>query len=268
MRDAAQGGTEKLRPYGSLVNSLGLAPSHRLIVESVPTGSRVLDIGCASGYVAAELTARGSTVFGFDSDEEAATAARAHCVEVVVGDLERSEERAGLPADMDVVILGDVLEHLRDPLSVLADTRHLLAPQGRVLMSVPNIGFWTARYTLMLGRFRYADAGIFDRTHLRFFTRRSAHELVQEAGFEIEQERFAPLYFPSMQRIAALLGAAVRRRREPPSRPHVPSPPSGPLSEWWRTRLPQTLANRWPELFALQFVLTLRPARTSSQAPA
>lgn len=229
--DAPSGGEK--RPYGELVARFGLSESHRLILEAVPAGARVLDIGCASGYLAAELTRKSCKVVGFDQDRVSAELARPHCSEVVVGDLEREEDRRSLPGGQDAVLFGDVLEHLRDPLSVLRWARTRLAPGGRVVVSLPNIGIWSARRAVALGRFRYADSGIFDRTHLRFFTRTTAHELVEQAGYSIQTERFAPTELP--------LEAVGQRLLGPDA----------------MDRLRWTAARKRPTVFALQFVLTL-----------
>lgn len=216
-------------PYSDLVRAHGLSPAHRLVLAAVPDGARVLDVGCASGYLAAELAARGCHVVGVEADPEAAAQAREPCELVIVGDVEDPAVRAELPREMDVVLLADVLEHLRDPWTVLAALRDTLGAGGRAIVSVPNIGHWTARRALARGRFPYAEHGLFDHTHLRFFTRASARELAQRAGFTVEREEPATAPLPLEAHLPSL--AAARPR----------------------------LTARWPELFAFQFVLTLRP---------
>lgn len=223
-------------PYATLVARHGLSESHRLVLHQIPDGARVLDVGCATGYLAAELTARGCTVDGIEFDPDAAQQARAHCREVVAGDLEAPSTRAEVERMLagvrpDVVICADVLEHLRDPWSVLAWLRTLLpsGEQGKAIISVPNIAHWTARRALLRGRFDYADFGLFDRTHVRFFTRASATELAHRAGFAVQQEHPAGAPLPLESRVPSL--RAVRDR----------------------------CVRRCPELFALQFVLVLVP---------
>src|SRR3954463_15421296 len=120
-------------PYGDRVESHGLGGSHRMMLAEVRDGARVLDVGCATGYLAAALGERGCEVVGFEYDERSAEAARGHCAEGVVGDIESAEDRALLPRGFDFVLLGDVLEHLRDPRETLASTRELLAPGGVVI---------------------------------------------------------------------------------------------------------------------------------------
>lgn len=233
MTDAAPG------PYAALVAEHGLSESHKLVLAEVPDGARVLDVGCATGYLAAELTRRGCVVDGVEFDPQAAERARApgRCREVVVGDLESPLTREAVEAmagrgdrGPDVVVCADVLEHLRDPWATLAWLRTLTAPDGRAVISVPNIAHWTARRALLRGRFDYADFGLLDRTHLRFFTRASAAELARRAGFAVLAERPVPAPLPLESRVPAL--GALRDR----------------------------CVRRCPEAFALQFVLALAPA--------
>lgn len=205
-------------------------------IEAVRPGARVLDVGCASGYLAEKYAARGCRVFGIESDAANAERARRFCENVVVGDIESADDRAKLPAPFDFVVFGDVLEHLRDPWEVLAATRALLADDARVIASIPNIAHWSARREIALGRFPYAESGLFDRTHLRFFTRASARALAQAAGYEIEREQFTRWRLPFQRRLKSL------KRWEVP------------------------MARRWPELFAFQFVMTLKPLAAPGEA--
>jgi len=168
-------------PYAALVAAHGLSPAHRLLLDAVPPGARVLDAGCATGYLARELTARGCVVVGAEADPAAAAAAQPHCAEVVPGDLEGEPARAALRAlaPFDALVCGDVLEHLRDPWDALAFLATLLRPGASAAISVPNVAHWTGRRALLRGRFPYAEHGLFDRTHLRFFTRAGARELAE-----------------------------------------------------------------------------------------
>ena len=224
-------------PYATLVAEHGLSDSHRLVLDAVPAGARVLDAGCSTGYLAAELSRRGCTVDGVEFDPAAAEQARAHCRAVVVGDLEAPSTHAAVDdmlagARPQVILCADVLEHLRDPWAVLAWLRTLLPADGsgRVVVSVPNIAHWTARRALLRGRFDYADHGLFDRTHLRFFTRESVRELALRAGFAVLEERPAGAPLPLESRLPVLA-----RVRDP-------------------------CVRRCPGLLALQFVLVLAAA--------
>ncbi len=228
-------------PYAGLVAAHGLSPAHRLVLAAVPDGARVLDIGCATGYLAARLTERGCRVVGLEADPDAARQAREACELVIVGDVEDPAVREELPREVDVVVLADVLEHLRDPWTVLGALRENLAPGGRAVVSVPNIGHWTARRAILRGRFPYSEHGLFDRTHLRFFGHEGAHELAARAGYSVVAETAAAASLPLEPYLRRRLGGT---ENDPP-----------PALAAMRERL----TGLAPGLFALQFVLTLAP---------
>jgi 2-polyprenyl-3-methyl-5-hydroxy-6-metoxy-1,4-benzoquinol methylase len=157
--------------------------SHTLMVELVGGSKRVLDVGCATGYLAQALVARGCTVSGVEFDEEAAEEARPHLERLVIGDLEKMDLAEAFGDDrFDVIVFGDVLEHVKEPLHVLRSARVLLAGGGSVVASIPNIAHGSVRLALMAGRFDYQPLGLLDSTHIRFFTRSSIEDLFREAG--------------------------------------------------------------------------------------
>src|SRR5215210_6512072 len=158
--------------------------SHTLMVELVGGTKRVLDVGCATGYLAEALVERGCTVSGLEYDAEAAEEARPHLERLVIGDIETLDVAEAFGDDrFDVIVFGDVLEHLRDPLAALRKTRPLLADRGSVVASIPNIAHGSVRLALLAGRFDYQPLGLLDSTHIRFFTRSSVEDLFREAGF-------------------------------------------------------------------------------------
>lgn len=214
--------------YGDLVAADGLSDAHRALLAAVPAGARVLDVGCATGYLAAELAARGHAVTGIEADGAAAQAARERGVEVVTGDVADPATLAAAAGPFEAILCGDVLEHLADPAATLRALRERLTPGGVLVASLPNAVHWTARRQVVRGRFPQEDHGLFDRTHLRFFTRASARELLTGAGLEVVAETpvAAPLPFEARVRLPAS----------------------------WR----RIAAARRPELFALQVVFTAR----------
>jgi 2-polyprenyl-3-methyl-5-hydroxy-6-metoxy-1,4-benzoquinol methylase len=164
--------------------------SHTLMVELVGGSKRVLDVGCATGYLARVLSERGCTVSGLESDATAAEEARPYLERLVVGDVEEldlAESFAGEP--FDVVVFGDVLEHLHDPLAALRNARRVLADRGSIVASIPNIAHGSVRLSLMAGRFDYQPLGLLDSTHVRFFTKASIERLFHEAGMAIVDVR-------------------------------------------------------------------------------
>jgi 2-polyprenyl-3-methyl-5-hydroxy-6-metoxy-1,4-benzoquinol methylase len=164
--------------------------SHAFLVEMVGANKRVLDVGCDTGYLGESLGAFGNQVWGFEISEETAELAKQRLVDCEVGDLEATDlaEVFG-PGSFEVVVFGDVLEHLRDPLTVLRRSRRLLQPGGSVLISTPNVAHGDVRLALLKGQFRYNKLGILDETHTRFFTAESLQEFAHDAGFVIAELR-------------------------------------------------------------------------------
>lgn len=170
--------------YEAKVDLRNANTSHALLIELVGRDKRVLDVGCASGYLGETLRQRGCTVAGVEYDAEAAEAAKAVLDEVVVGDVGELDLVGHFGAGrFDAVVFGDVLEHVVDPVGVLRRLRPLLAPGGAAVISIPNVAHGAVRLSLMSGRFDYRPLGLLDDTHLRFFTRDSLHDLLAEAGF-------------------------------------------------------------------------------------
>jgi SAM-dependent methyltransferase len=214
----------KRSPYGSHARLLGMLPAEG-------HGHRVLDLGCASGYLAALVAGRGFDVVGVD---RAGAVAGAPPFTFVAADLE-----AGLPpldGRFDVIVMADLLEHLRDPLGFLRAARALLAPDGVVLASLPNSGHLVVRLVVLAGRFPTHDRGLFDRTHLHFFTLASWRELFAAAG----------LAFACLEPTGVPVGLAV---------PRLEGTALVTFAEW----LSYALARTWKTLFAYQFVVTARP---------
>jgi 2-polyprenyl-3-methyl-5-hydroxy-6-metoxy-1,4-benzoquinol methylase len=158
------------------------------MLEFIGRGKRVLEFGCATGYMSKVMTERGCRVTGIEIDPIAAAEARAHCEEVIVADLDTRPLVDLLPGTpFDVAVFGDVLEHLRDPWRVLDEARAFIGPGGFAIMSIPNVAHGAVRLALLQGSFEYSDVGLLDNTHLRFFTLRSVRELCMRAGYRIEE---------------------------------------------------------------------------------
>jgi len=170
--------------------------SHALILRRLGDGRgrRALDVGAADGFLAELLTRQGWQVTALERDPEQAAKARGRCHEVIVADLDEAAPR--LEGAFDAIVYGDVLEHLSDPLPALVALNRSLAPGGRILVSVPNVAHLWVRLSLLLGRWDYADRGILDRTHVRFFTRRSFTRFLGDAGLEIEELVATPAPLP------------------------------------------------------------------------
>jgi len=161
--------------------------THSKIVSLVPPATRVLEFGCATGYMSEVLKDRlGCTVTGVEISPEAAEVAEQHTERVIVGDAEKIDYAAELAGEeFDVVLFADVLEHLKAPADVLRRIRPLVAENGVVIASIPNVAHGSVRLALLGGEFRYRESGLLDDTHLRFFTRASIQDLFEETGYAV-----------------------------------------------------------------------------------
>lgn len=152
--------------------------------------NRMLDVGCGEGATSAFIKSVRSVEWAGGVEVDAAAAKRAEgrldavwCVDVE--DFEFS--RHVPPASLDLILCLDVLEHLVDPWSVVKQLSALLAPNGRLVVSVPNIRNWKFVVKLLFrGDFHYRDAGLLDRTHLRFFVRQTAVELTEAGALSVK----------------------------------------------------------------------------------
>lgn len=162
------------------------------LLALIPEGTRtVLDVGCGPGDNARLMQARGLEVDGVTLSQEEADVAGAFMRKCFVADLED-----GLPAEArqrryDCVVFSHVLEHLRVPEQLVREAAGVLTDEGVVLIAVPNVLNWRQRIEFIRGRFDYADTGVLDRTHLRFYTFKSAPNLIAEADLTLDH-RSAP----------------------------------------------------------------------------
>jgi 2-polyprenyl-3-methyl-5-hydroxy-6-metoxy-1,4-benzoquinol methylase len=205
------------------------------LIQELPAGSSVLDVGSASGYFGERLAGKGYHVVGVEQDEAAASVAARFYDEFIVADVEAGLR---LSQKFDVIVLADILEHLRQPLKVLVHLRDLLSSRGRFVISVPNVANIYVRLSLLFGRFEYADRGILDETHLRFFTLNSACALVQKAALRVKQIIVTPIPLPLV----------------------FPSTGAG-ASLHFLHRANWALTQIWKRLFAYQMIIVAVPAR-------
>ena len=147
----------------------------------------VLELGCGNGATGALALSEGKcgSYIGVEMSERAADQARAVLTRVHIGNIEAME----LPYkddSFDLLVCGEVLEHLVNPQEALKQLVRLLKPGGRMFASVPNVSHWRVIAGLILGRFDYTDWGMMDRTHLRWFTPRTFRDLIEAAGVEVD----------------------------------------------------------------------------------
>ena len=169
-------------------------------------GLRLLDVGCARGHLSKQFIQQGWDVTGIEYNKEDAEVARQEGVNVIVGSAESAlNDISGL---FDVIIFADVLEHLVDPVLVLQLAKKRLTPNGRIVISIPNIAHLSVRVQLLFGSFNYTDRGILDRTHLHFYTKKSLTEMISAAGLQTTKLGATPApveeVFPALRNIAPL----------------------------------------------------------------
>jgi SAM-dependent methyltransferase len=145
---------------------------------------RVLDVGCGTGALGALIKKRsGSYVVGITFSSEEAKLAQQRLDAVLVRDL---EELGPLETDpFDLIIFSHVLEHVSNPGSLLRTLAGYLIPGGRLVAALPNALHWRQRLEFLRGNFRYADGGVMDRTHLRFFDWVTARRLFESSGYDV-----------------------------------------------------------------------------------
>lgn len=184
------------------------------VVALVPEGVRyVVDVGCGAGGIGRALKRdrAGVEVRGIEIVE-----AQAERAKTVLDDVHLGSAEADIPERWprpDCVIFADVLEHLVDPWAVLKRWREALAPGGSIVVSIPNVGHREVLGGVLRGRWDYQDAGILDRTHLRFFTRATAIELLESAGFRVVRlERVLDLPGRTLEKVSSKVGARHQRK--------------------------------------------------------
>jgi 2-polyprenyl-3-methyl-5-hydroxy-6-metoxy-1,4-benzoquinol methylase len=162
----------------------------RFMFHLFPDGpNKVLDLGCGAGRVGKALLDSGKAVevTGVEIFEPAAAETRKHYKAVHVGDIE--EMTLDYNDYFDVVVCGDVLEHLKEPAKVVKEIHRWLKPGGLIVCCVPNIRYWRiSRDLIFKGDWEYVSEGIMDQTHLRFFTTKSFKRMLNKASFVIDHK--------------------------------------------------------------------------------
>lgn len=160
------------------------------VLEAVPANVRkVVEVGTGTGALAREVLKKcpGVDYVGVEISDDYRRAATAWCSRVYLENFEQaSSALMNELRDTDVVIFADVLEHFIDPWAALSRLRAVIPDHAVIIASIPNIQHWSIQLRLMSGDFRYADTGLLDRTHLRFFTRQTIIDMFTGCGFRIE----------------------------------------------------------------------------------
>jgi 2-polyprenyl-3-methyl-5-hydroxy-6-metoxy-1,4-benzoquinol methylase len=183
------------KPNDHYYPKLGFESPHTLALELVPVGAKVLDIGCAGGYMSMMLEReRGCQSTAVDKFPLPANVRLTRFIE---HDLNRGVPDVTM-SEYDEVLLLDVIEHLSSPEMFFDRLRDTMksCTSTRLIISTPNIGFFIMRLMLLLGQFNYGKQGILDMTHTRLFTFYSLRQLLEQRGFQVLEIRGIPAPFP------------------------------------------------------------------------
>lgn len=215
----------------------GPEEAHGLLMNWVPVGASVLDVGAGSGTFAQLIKReRQADVTCIEPDARRSETARSRGLNVFTGNVE--EFGATATRTYDVAVLADVIEHLMYAAPILKSIRPLLGKQGHLIVSVPNAAHWTIRTALMRGRFDYDVTGLMDATHLRWYTLESLRRLLTASGYVVENQ-------------AGSMGAMLA--------PYTRAPWTF-LPQRYRFGVLRRLIRFYPGVFALQHVLRARPS--------
>ncbi|HNP89652.1 MAG: bifunctional 3-demethylubiquinone-9 3-methyltransferase/ 2-octaprenyl-6-hydroxy phenol methylase [Microgenomates group bacterium ADurb.Bin219] len=178
-------------------------------VSRIPCGCRVLEIGCADGFMGEYLMKKKKcSLVGVEIDQKAGKKARARGLEIIEGDIEQPEvyRKLKIFPPFDIILASSIIEHLKEPGQSLVNWKKFLKTNGFLIVTVPNIAHWAARLKILSGKFDYEKYGIFDENHLRFFTEKSFKKLISSAGYKIEFFGIDPVGggFPKISRFLSL----------------------------------------------------------------
>ena len=174
--------TRKQSPYSS----------HGQVLDLIESPGLALDLGSDIGLLTEDLLDRGVESIGVDLAESSSVTAPFK--EYIRTDLE-NYEALEFSHRFDYIVLADVLQHLTHAQPLLQHVRRFLKPDGRLIVSVPNIAVWFYRLSLLVGRFNYGPKGILDEAHVRFYTLDTIRSALVQCGYSVERERFTGLPF-------------------------------------------------------------------------
>lgn len=157
------------------------------ILRLIRHDSKVLEVGCATGYMSQILKEKmGCSIIGIEIDEIAANEAQKYCDKIILGNIEHIDfDEYFLDQEFDYIIFADVLEHLLDPETILKKCQRVLKNEGAILSSIPNISHSAISLNLLRGNFNYNRIGLLDETHVKLYTKKSIYTLFEKSGFNI-----------------------------------------------------------------------------------
>ncbi|MDB9378380.1 class I SAM-dependent methyltransferase, partial [Nodularia sphaerocarpa] len=148
-------------------------------------------------------------VLGIELDKDAAQIASSNGVNVICGNIEENLMIKSINQKFDVILMMDVVEHCLHPMNVLNSLQQLIKPNGKIMITGPNVAYWSVRKDLLLGRWNYTDSGILDKTHLHFYTLSTWQSLIEDSGYKINVIKAAEGMIPFQTK---LLKAGIPNR--------------------------------------------------------
>lgn len=147
---------------------------------------RILDVGCATGFLGEKLRKQGNFVVGIDISEKAIQKAKKYLDEVYALNIE-TDPLPKLPK-FDLIIMSEIIEHLFQPEESLKKIAKFLKIGGKLLITTPNILYWGNRFQFLTGKFEYTDQGHFDKSHIHFFSYKTLINLIKQIGLTVIAE--------------------------------------------------------------------------------
>ena len=194
-------------------------PAHDLanpdLLSAMPMASKVVEVGCSRGALAKEYKKRFPLAHytGIEIDPDFGAVAKDFCNKIIIGNFEDICINEGIDglSGSECWVFGDTLEHFQDPWMVLKKVRKLMSDNGCVCACIPNMQHWSIQFKLIRGDITYEESGLLDRTHLRWFTRKTIQKLFEESGFVIN--KMTPRIFQNQhnQTAAELIGSIASR---------------------------------------------------------
>lgn len=186
--------------YGKVLHfdpsKLDILNIDRQSVSLIPPNSRVLEVGCATGFMGEYLVKeKKCDVVGVEYRKEEAEQASKRLSSVIYGDIENKDTLIKLKGleKFDVVFTSAIIEHLKDPWSALKYWKKFLKKNGSLIITTSNIAHWSIRLQLLVGKFNYQEYGILDNTHLHFFTTETFKKLVIDCRYTIDYFSIDPV---------------------------------------------------------------------------
>jgi len=187
------------------------------LLRLIPKTSKcIVEVGCSSGALAREFKKinQETQYIGIEIDDGYVNLAKRYCDEVHLANIENmSDVLYQQLSKADCWVFGDTLEHLQNPWNVLNKIRSFMPKNGVLAACIPNAQHWSLQVKLNIGEFRYEDSGLLDKTHLRWFTRKTLIELFHDTGFDILKMHPRIFNEPGRDEYLSLLQRIAKRAR-------------------------------------------------------